>query len=85
MSNTCLEMPENITFEQAASICVGILPFVAATYAPEPHGFGFTAPFENEDGVGKYAGQPILIMAGACSLGQYGMLRSCSTLHTAEV
>ncbi|KAG8214306.1 chaperonin 10-like protein [Butyriboletus roseoflavus] len=67
------KMPDNITFDQAASICIGILPFVVPTYSPEPHGFGFTAPFEDEGGVGKYAGQPILIMAGSCSLGQYAI------------
>ena len=75
ISNIGLEMPDNITFDQAASICVGILPFVVPTYTPEPHGFGFTAPFKDEGGVGKYAGQPILIMAGGCSLGQYGTSR----------
>lgn len=75
------QIPDNITFDQAASICIGIAPFVVPTYSPEPHGFGFTAPFEDEGGVGKYAGQPILIMAGGCSLGQYGMCWTRSTLH----
>ena len=79
-------MPENITFEQAASICVGILLFVASTYCLEPHGFGFTVPLEGEGGVGKYADQPILIMAGSCSLGQYVMLpKSHSILRTTDM
>lgn len=67
------KMPDNLTFDQAASICAGITPFATGTYVQEPHGCGFTAPFESEGGVGKYQGQPILIMAGAASLGQYAI------------
>ncbi|KIJ59659.1 hypothetical protein HYDPIDRAFT_183963 [Hydnomerulius pinastri MD-312] len=67
------KLPANLSFDQGASICIGIAPFTAATYVPEPHGHGYTPPFESEGGVGKYKGHPILIMAGGASLGQYAI------------
>lgn len=60
-----------MSFEQAASIATGFNPFAVATYAQQPQGLALTPPFE-EGGLGKYANQPIVIMGGASSLGQYG-------------
>ncbi|KIJ59658.1 hypothetical protein HYDPIDRAFT_32992 [Hydnomerulius pinastri MD-312] len=67
------KIPDNISFDQAASISVGIIPFAVAFYAQQPHGFAFTAPFKADGGVGKYAGQPVVIFGGASSLGQYAI------------
>ncbi|KAF8450258.1 chaperonin 10-like protein [Boletus edulis BED1] len=66
-----VKIPPSISFEQAASVSAGFTPFAVATYAQQPAGLGFTPPFE-EGGLGKYANQPIVIMGGAGSLGQYG-------------
>ncbi|KAG9317694.1 chaperonin 10-like protein [Chiua virens] len=66
-----IKIPSNISFEQAASVATGLSPFAVATYAQQPQGLGFTPPFEG--GVGKYANQPIVIMGGASSLGQYAI------------
>ncbi|KAF8558736.1 NAD(P)-binding protein [Imleria badia] len=41
-------------------------------YAQQPQGLALTPPFE-EGGLGKYANQPIIIMGGASSLGQYAI------------
>ena len=45
-----------------------------ATYAQRPQGMALTSPFET-GGLGKYSNQPIVIMGGACSVGQYGTYR----------
>ncbi|KAF8138742.1 chaperonin 10-like protein [Boletus edulis] len=70
-----VKIPPSISFEQAASVSAGFTPFAVATYAQQPAGLGFTPPFE-EGGLGKYANQPIVIMGGAGSLGQYGKFQS---------
>ncbi|KAN0097220.1 GroES (chaperonin 10)-like protein [Tylopilus felleus] len=66
------KVPENISFDEAAPINASFSPFAVATYAQQPQGMAFTPPFEKE-GLGKYAHQGIVIMGGACSLGQYGI------------
>ncbi|KAG6378959.1 chaperonin 10-like protein [Boletus reticuloceps] len=65
------KVPDNISFDEAAPITCCLSPFAVATYAEHPRGMGFTPPFET-GGLGKYANQPIVIMGGACSVGQYG-------------
>ncbi|KAG8218887.1 chaperonin 10-like protein [Butyriboletus roseoflavus] len=67
-----IKIPPNISFEQATSIATGFNPFAVATYAQQPEGLALTSPFE-EGGLGKYANQPIVIMGGAASLGQYAI------------
>ena len=47
------------------------------TYAQQPQGLAFTSPVE-ASGLGKYAKQAIVIMGGACSVGQYGTVESPS-------
>ncbi|KAG2126311.1 chaperonin 10-like protein [Suillus clintonianus] len=64
------KIPENISFDQAASVQVGIIPFAVALYAQQPEGLAHLAPWL-EGGHGKYAGQPIVIMGGTSTLGQY--------------
>ncbi|KAG6378960.1 chaperonin 10-like protein [Boletus reticuloceps] len=54
-----VKIPPSISFEQAASVSAGFIPFAVATYAQQPQGLGFIPPFE-EGGLGRYAGQPIL-------------------------
>lgn len=50
---------------------VALIPFVVALYAQRPEGLAYLAPWL-EGGNGKYAGQPILIMGGTSTVGQYG-------------
>ncbi|KAI9567979.1 hypothetical protein HD554DRAFT_2101830 [Boletus coccyginus] len=72
MASTFFLTWPNITFEQTTSACVGILPFVVHLYSGTPW-FWLTALFEDEGGVGKYAGQAILIMVGDCLIGQHAI------------
>ncbi|KAF8138741.1 chaperonin 10-like protein [Boletus edulis] len=66
------KVPDNVSFDEAAPITCCLSPFAVATYAEHPRGIGLTPPFET-GGLGKYANQPIVIMGGACSIGQYGI------------
>ncbi|OAX42517.1 GroES-like protein [Rhizopogon vinicolor AM-OR11-026] len=66
------KIPENISFDQAASVQVAIIPFIVGLYAQQPEGLAHLAPWE-EGGKDKYAGRPIVIMGGTSSLGQYAI------------
>jgi NADPH:quinone reductase-like Zn-dependent oxidoreductase len=70
---TSLQVPNNVSFDEAAPITVCFNPFATATYAQRPQGMALTPPFET-GGLGKYSNQPIVIMGGACSVGQYGTI-----------
>ncbi|KAI9573297.1 chaperonin 10-like protein [Boletus coccyginus] len=65
------KLPANITFDQAASLPVGVATTVIPLYSPSPVGVGLKAPWD--DGRGHYAGQPALILGGAGSVGQYAI------------
>ncbi|KAG1865875.1 hypothetical protein DFJ58DRAFT_724269 [Suillus subalutaceus] len=60
---------QNIPFDQAASVQVGIIPVVVALYARQPEGLGHITPWV-EGGNGKYDGQPIVIIGGTSSVGR---------------
>lgn len=62
----------NIYFDQTASVQVATIPFVVALYAQRSEGLAYLAPWL-EGGNGKHAGQPILIMGGTSTLGQYAI------------
>ncbi|KAH8105282.1 GroES-like protein [Cristinia sonorae] len=65
------KIPENISFDQAASVPVAYATAGIGLYAPRQYqgGAGLTPPWE-ADGRGKYAKQPILIMGGSSGMGQ---------------
>ncbi|KAF8131865.1 chaperonin 10-like protein [Boletus edulis] len=65
------KLPANITFEQAASLPLGIGTTVVPLYSPSPVGVGLKALWDG--GRGHYAGQPALIFGGASSVGQYAI------------
>ncbi|KAH7924057.1 GroES-like protein [Leucogyrophana mollusca] len=67
------KVPDTISLDQAASISAGIAPPALGLYAQQPQGLDLLAPWE-EGGKGKYNGQPIIVVGGASSLGQYGYL-----------
>ncbi|KAH7929907.1 GroES-like protein [Leucogyrophana mollusca] len=66
------KVPDVITLEQAASISIGIAPAALAFYGQRPQGFEYLPPWE-DGGKDKYSRQPIIIMGGASSLGQYAI------------
>ncbi|KAI0076490.1 GroES-like protein [Panus rudis PR-1116 ss-1] len=92
------KIPSNLTFDQAATIPVGLGTGVNGLYAPftpslERSGVGLV-PFWHEGGRGKYAGQPILVLSGATSVGQnaiqlaklsgFSPIISTASAHNAE-
>ena len=64
------QLPDNITFEQAASVPLGVGTTTIPLYSPSPLGVGLKTPWDG--GRGYYADQPTLILGGAGSVGQYG-------------
>ncbi|KAI0760963.1 GroES-like protein [Trametes elegans] len=69
------KIPDNISFEQAASLPLGVATFVTGAYNHHPdwpHTIGIAAPWE-EGGLTKHAGKPIFILGGASSVGQYAI------------
>ena len=71
--NFIAQIPENISFDQAASIPLCLNTAAVGLYAPQgqPGGAGLTPPWEPL-GKGKYAGQPILVVGGSSTVGQHG-------------
>ncbi|KAI0789971.1 GroES-like protein [Abortiporus biennis] len=68
------KIPSNISFDQAASIPLGLATAAIGLYH-EPigrGGAGLVAPWL-EGGAGKYAGKPIVIFGGSSSVGQYAI------------
>ncbi|EGO00292.1 hypothetical protein SERLA73DRAFT_89213 [Serpula lacrymans var. lacrymans S7.3] len=63
------KIPNNISFDQAATIPVGIATTALSLYSPAPNGIGLRAPWDG--GRGSFSGQPILVIGGATSVGQY--------------
>ncbi|KAI0033277.1 GroES-like protein [Vararia minispora EC-137] len=68
------KIPENLTYEQAATVPLGFSTAAVGLYAPfAPRGgAGLTPPWE-EGGRGKYAGKPALVIGGASSVGQFAL------------
>ena len=65
------EIPENISYEQAATIPLALTTAYTGLYSKKPYGGGLEAPVE-PTAVGKYAGSPIVVLGGSSSVGQYG-------------
>ncbi|KAJ6550016.1 chaperonin 10-like protein [Mycena capillaripes] len=70
--NLTTKLPPNISFEQGASIPVGLLTSYHAMYGQPPHGAGFVSPL-SLGGRGKYADQPIVILGGAGATGHFAL------------
>lgn len=66
------KIPDNITFDQAATIPMSLATAALALYNPKPAGVGLEFAWE-ESGRGKYAGQPFLVIGGASSVGQHAI------------
>ena len=67
------QIPDNLTFEQVASVPLGLATAVCPiwTHHPEASTVNFPAPWE-EGGATKYAGKPAFIIGGSTSVGQFG-------------
>jgi NADPH:quinone reductase-like Zn-dependent oxidoreductase len=74
-SDFVIKIPSILTFDEAASMPLGIATSFVGLYAPKSDkqggGAGLT-PFYEQHGKGKYAGKPIVVLGGATSMGQYG-------------
>ncbi|TCD60662.1 hypothetical protein EIP91_009722 [Steccherinum ochraceum] len=63
------KVPDGISFDQAASIPLGLATAAVALYN-SGNGIDLVAPWK-EGGRGKYAGQPFVLFGGSTSVGQY--------------
>ncbi|KAI0656640.1 GroES-like protein [Cubamyces menziesii] len=68
------KIPDNISFDQAASISLGLATVVTGLYSHHPNAktVNFPAPWE-EGGTTKFAGKPTFVIGGASSVGQYAI------------
>lgn len=63
------KIPSNISFDQASTVPLGLATAVVGLYGG---GISLTPPWA-DGGAGKYAGKPIVVFAGASSVGQYAI------------
>ncbi|RPD59722.1 GroES-like protein [Lentinus tigrinus ALCF2SS1-6] len=67
-------IPDNLTFDQAASVPLSLATVATGSWPHEPgaQSLNFPAPWE-EQGLTKFKGKPALIMGGSSSVGQYAI------------
>ncbi|KZT67307.1 GroES-like protein [Daedalea quercina L-15889] len=73
--STC-KVPDQLSFDQAATIPLGIATATIALYHPGEgaiNGSAALSPPWEQGGRGKYQGQPIMVVGGAGSVGQYAI------------
>lgn len=66
------KLPSNLTFDQASTIPLTLATAACGLYNKKGGfggGVGLVAPWAG--GLGKYAGQPILIIGGSSAVGQH--------------
>ncbi|KAF7789620.1 hypothetical protein EIP86_000566 [Pleurotus ostreatoroseus] len=67
----CTKVPSNFTIDQAAAVPLAFNTAAVGLYCqPGDRGGAALAPFWQDGGRGKYAGQPILILGGSTSICQ---------------
>ena len=72
-----------MSLDEAASLCSGLITAVLAFYNRHQvatHQSLGLMPFWEEGGRGKYAGEPIVIIAGATGVGQHSELSTLCCL-----
>ncbi|KAI0316238.1 GroES-like protein [Amylostereum chailletii] len=73
----CAKIPENLSFDEASTIPLGLATAAIGMYhAPvsipdQGGGAGLIAPWTG--GVGKYAGQAVVVFGGSSSVGQFAL------------
>ncbi|KAG6840392.1 hypothetical protein C0991_007022 [Blastosporella zonata] len=65
-------IPSKLSFEDVATIPVGLTAAYVGLYNNKPHGLGLAWPTETAN-QGKYAGKPIVVLGGASSVGQFAL------------
>lgn len=65
------KLPDNVSFDEAASIPLGIATAAVGLYADRPAGVQKYTPAWEEGGEGLYRGKPIVVVGGSSSVGQY--------------
>ncbi|RPD72419.1 GroES-like protein [Lentinus tigrinus ALCF2SS1-7] len=69
------KIPDNISFDEAASVPLGLATVVLALYNQDPKSdktLRFTPPWA-EGGTSQFAGKPAFIIGGSSSVGQYAI------------
>ncbi|KAI0794255.1 GroES-like protein [Fomes fomentarius] len=68
------KLPDNVSFEQAASVPVALATVAVAIWShhPEASSVDFPAPWE-EGGTTKFAGKAAFVIGGSSSVGQYAI------------
>ncbi|KAJ3516569.1 hypothetical protein NLJ89_g1035 [Agrocybe chaxingu] len=69
LASTTARIPTHLSYDDAATIPVGLSTAWVGLYNKNPYGAGFSAPISPAE-EGKYAGEPIVILGGASSVGQ---------------
>lgn len=69
-----MQIPANLSFDEAATVPLTMATAALGLYGKKnkPRGGLELFPPWVEGGEGKYAGQPILIIGGSSSVGQFG-------------
>ncbi|THH30651.1 hypothetical protein EUX98_g3514 [Antrodiella citrinella] len=76
------KIPSQLSFDQAATIPVAAATAAVGLYSPNAaQSATLTAPWA-EGGLGKYAGQPILILGGSSAVGQAGKPPNITKTYT---
>ncbi|KAL5525546.1 hypothetical protein ACEPAG_6882 [Sanghuangporus baumii] len=65
------KLPSNVSFDDAASVPLGLATAAAGLYGDRPEGVTKYKPAWEEGGVGLYRGKPIVVFGGSTSVGQY--------------
>ncbi|EJD07034.1 GroES-like protein, partial [Fomitiporia mediterranea MF3/22] len=68
-----VKLPKNISFDEAASIPLGIATAAIGLYGDRPAGVQKYTPCWVEDGEDLYRGKPIVIFGGSSTVGQYAI------------
>ncbi|TCD61761.1 hypothetical protein EIP91_007963 [Steccherinum ochraceum] len=68
-SELVAKIPDTITFDQAATVPLALATAALGLYNAG-NGVGLVAPWK-EGGRGKYAGQPLVLLGGSTSVGQF--------------
>ncbi|KAG6917712.1 hypothetical protein DXG01_001363 [Tephrocybe rancida] len=69
---TTAKIPAKFSFEDVATIPVGLTAAYVGLYNNKPHGLGLEWPTKTAN-QGKYAGKPIVVLGGASSVGQFAI------------
>ncbi|PPQ66898.1 hypothetical protein CVT24_008513 [Panaeolus cyanescens] len=63
------KIPDSFSYDEAATIPLGLSTAYTGMYNPGPHGLGLAPPTSPET-QGKYIGEPFVVLGGSSSVGQ---------------